>query len=154
VSRPRRRPRARFWLVAAFGLFVFLGIAALLARMLTGAGNERAAVLAVVQAQARGNAGAVLGELPACRAVPACAEQTRALVGRLRRPGAVEILAYRPSTQLAITTHMGIGRVAWRAGTGLPVVQCVRARRNGPLARDQVELLSISPPIRRTASCS
>jgi len=152
VSRARRRG-APFWLAVAFGIFVFLGISALLARALTGAGNERAAVLELLRAQARGNASAVLADLPACRAERACAAQTRALVARLRRPGAVEILAYRPSARVAISTETGVGRVAWRAGTGFPVVQCVRARRNGPLSRDQVELLSISPPIARTASC-
>jgi hypothetical protein len=79
--------------------------------------------------------------------------QTRALARRLRRPGTVEILAYRPSSRAALTAETGIARVAWRAGAGLPVVQCVRARRNGPLSRDQVELLAISPPIARTGSC-
>jgi hypothetical protein len=152
VSRARRRG-APFWLVVAFGIFVFLGISALLARTLTGAGNERAEVLQVLQAQARGDGGAMLSHLPACRAEPACAQQTRALARQLRRPGAVEILAYQPSSRVAITTETGVARVAWRAGTGLPVVQCVRARRKGPLSRDQVELLAISRPISRTGSC-
>jgi hypothetical protein len=150
---PARRRGARFWLVVAFAAFVFLGISALLARILTGAGNERAEVLTLLRAQARGDGGAMLAELPACRAEAACAAQTRALARRLRRPGAVEILAYRPSSRAAITAETGVARVAWRAGSGLPVVQCVRARRNGPLSRDQVELLAISQPIARTGAC-
>jgi hypothetical protein len=152
VSGARRRG-ARFWLAVAFGAFIFLGISLALARMLTGAGNERADVLALLRAQARGDAAGVLAHLPECRVEPACAAQTRALARRLRRPGAVEILAYRPSSRAVLTSQTGVARVAWRAGAGLPVVQCVRARRNGPLSRDEVELLAISPPIARTGSC-
>ena len=52
-----------------------------------------------------------------------------------------------------LTRTTGVGRVAWRAGTGLPVVQCVRARREGPLTGGSVELLSISPPIPGQSAC-
>ena len=148
-----RTRRAPFWIAVGFAVFVFLGISALLARALTGAGNERAAVLTLLQAQARGDAGAVLARMPACRAVPACVDMTRATVRRLRRPGRVEILAYDPTTQVTFTSSTGVARVAWRAGTGLPVVQCVRATRNGPLTGGGTELLSISAPIPRTSAC-
>ena len=47
----------------------------------------------------------------------------------------------------------GTGRVAWRAGSALPVVQCVRVRRDGPLTGGDVELLSLSAPIGGEASC-
>jgi hypothetical protein len=140
-------------IVIAFVVFVFLGISFLLARSLTGAGNERSKVLAVLRAQARGDADAVLADLPACRAEPACAQVTRERVARLRRPGEVQILNYQPSVQLALTRQVGTGRVAWRAGTSLPVVQCVRVRRDGPLTGGDVELLSISAPIGRESGC-
>jgi hypothetical protein len=154
MARPgRTRRRARFWIAIAFAVFVFLGISALLGRALSGAGNERAQVLQLLQAQARGNGRAMLADLPACRAEPACAAQVRALAGRLRRPGHVEILAYDPTAEVTFTRRTGVGRVAWRAGTGLPVVQCVRARREGPLTGAGAELLSISAPIPRTSSC-
>jgi hypothetical protein len=53
-----------------------------------------------------------------------------------------------------LTDAVATGRVAWRAGTnGLPVVQCVRVRRDGPLSGATVELLSISAPIGRQSSC-
>ena len=79
---------------------------------------------------------------------------TDAFVAKLKRPGEVEILQYRPSVQLPLTDAVGTGRVAWRAGTErLPVVQCVRVRRDGPLSGADVELLSISAPIGREASC-
>jgi hypothetical protein len=96
----------------------------------------------------------VLARIPACERQPACVAATDAFVADLRRPGDVAILQYRPSVQLPLTRTVGTGRVAWRAGTeGFPVVQCVRVRRDGPLTGAAVELLSISAPIGREASC-
>ena len=69
-------------------------------------------------------------------------------------PGRVQILTYAPSTRLALTRRAGTGRVAWRAGDGLPVVQCVRVRRDGPLTGAAVELLSVSAPIASDGSCA
>jgi hypothetical protein len=145
-----RRPRL---IVIGFVVFVFLGISFLLARGLTGAGNERSKVLEVLRAQARGDAGAVLADLPACRAEPACAQVTRDRVAELRRPGPVQILNYQPSVQVALTRQTGTGRVAWRAGKSLPVVQCVRVRRDGPLTGGDVELLALSAPIGGEEGC-
>jgi hypothetical protein len=146
--------RARVLIPVLFGLFVFVGLSVLLARGLTGSGTERADVLELVRAQARGDAGAVLAMLPACRREPACAQATRERVADLRRPGRVEILTYTPSARLALTRKVGTGRVAWRAGDGLPVVQCVRVRREGPLTGGAVELLSVSAPIAPDGGCT
>ena len=55
----------------AFGVVVFLTISLLLARGLSGAGVERAKTLDVLEAQARGDAEAVLTRLPAHRLLPA-----------------------------------------------------------------------------------
>jgi hypothetical protein len=145
--------RARVAIPVAFAVFVFLGISLLLARGLSASGTERGAVLELVRAQARGDAGAVLARLPACGREPACADATRARVAELRQPGAVQILNYRPSVTLALTRRNGTGRVAWRAGTALPVVQCVRVTRDGPLTGGDVELLSLSAPIGGEESC-
>src|SRR5262245_50555418 len=134
----------RRYMAIGFVVFVFLGISALLARGLTGAGDEQSRVLDLVRAQARGDATAVLNMLPACRAQPACAQVTRDRVTQLKQPGDVEILNYRPSVRIALTRQVGTGRVAWRAGTALPVVQCVKVRRDGPLTGTDVELLGIS----------
>ena len=147
----RRRPAVI--IAAGFGLFVFVGLALLLARGLTGSSTERGQVLEVLEAQASGDAGAVLERLPECRADPACAQLTRARVERLERPGAVQILNYRPSTRLSLTRRTGTGRVAWRAGDGLPVVQCVRVRRDGPLTGGGVQLLALSDPIGLESGC-
>jgi hypothetical protein len=136
-----------------FGLFIFLGISFLLARALTGVGAERSRVFDVLKAQARGDADAVLRQLPACSREPACARVTRQRVAQLQRPGTVQILNYRPSVRVTMTRRSGTGRVAWRAGTSLPVVQCVKALRDGPLTGGGVELLAISKPIRLDASC-
>jgi hypothetical protein len=136
-----------------FGLFVFLGVSFLLARALTGEGAERARVLDVLRAQARGDARAVLDKLPACAREPACALVTRERVAQLKRPGKVQILNYRPSIRVTMTRRAGTGRVAWRAGGSLPVVQCVKALREGPLTGGGVELLAISKPIGLEASC-
>ena len=148
-----RRRSPAFWLVATFVAFVFLGLSFLLARGLTASSTERGKVLALLEAQARGDADAVLAELPACRAEPACAETTRRTTGELARPGEVEILTYAPSTNLSLTRRTGSARVAWRAGKTLPVVQCVRVRRDGPLTGGGVELLAISAPIGLEAPC-
>jgi hypothetical protein len=147
----RRRPA--LIIAAGFGLFVFLGLSFLLARGLTGSSTERGMVLDVLEAQASGDASAVLERLPACRAEPACAQLTRARVQELERPGEVQILTYRPSTRLSLTRRTGTGRVAWRAGDGLPVVQCVRVRRDGPLTGGGVQLLALSDPIGLEAGC-
>jgi hypothetical protein len=129
-------------------------MSALLARALTAAGTERARVLDVARAQARGDARRVLELTPACAAQPACSAATRAFVATLARPGEIEILQYRPSVQVTLTRTTGTGRVAWRAGRrGLPVVQCVRVRRDGPLTGNGVQLLAISAPIRSESSC-
>jgi hypothetical protein len=146
--------RKRLLLVGAFGVFVFLGIALMLARALSATATEQSRVLDIARAQARGDAQAVLDRTPACARQPACVAATRAFVARLERPGEVEILQYEPSIRLPLTNAVATGRVAWRAGPqGLPVVQCVRVRRDGPLSGAGVELLSISAPIGNEAAC-
>jgi hypothetical protein len=145
--------RAKVGIVIGFMVFVVVGLAVLLGRGLTASVSERANVLDLVEAQAAGNAEAALDKLPACRAEPACAQVMRDRVRELARPGDVEILTYDPSVQVALTNRTGTGRVAWRAGRSLPVVQCVRARREGPLTGGGVELLAISAPIGREEAC-
>jgi hypothetical protein len=147
----RRRPAIA--IAVAFGIFVFLGLSFLLARGLTGSSTERGKVLDLLEAQARGDADAVLGMLPACNEEPACRRVTAERVAELARPGEVEILNYQPSTKLSLTRKVGSGRVAWRAGESLPVVQCVRIRREGPLTGGGVELLAVSKPIDLEGAC-
>jgi hypothetical protein len=145
--------RARVVIPIVFALFLFAGLSVLLARGLTGSGTERGKVIDVLTAQAKGDADAVLAQLPACRAQPACATELRDRVEKFRAPGRIQVLSYTPSTRLALTRRIGTARVAWRAGTALPVVQCVRVQRDGPLSGGGVELLSLSAPIPREGSC-
>ena len=146
--------RARIAIPLAFAVFFFAGLSILLARGLAGGTTERNRVVELLEAQARGDADAVLARLPACAGEPACARSTREQVTELERPGEIEILSYTPSTRLALTRRLGTARVAWRAGGSDPVVQCVRVRRDGPLTGGGVELLSISVPIAGDGSCS
>ena len=147
----RRRPA--LLIAAGFAVFVFLGLSFLLARGLTGSGTERSRVLELLERQAAGDAAGVLARLPACRTEPACAQVTRARVGELARAGRVKILNFQPSARLSLTRRVGTARVAWRAGASLPVVQCVRVRRQGPLTGAGVELLALSKPIGRESAC-
>lgn len=140
--------------VIAFGVFVFLGISLLLARALVGTGGERARVLDILRAQARGDAAAVLAEMPRCARSATCARVTRERTVRLRRTGKVEILNYTPSTQAAFVNQTGTARVAWRTQVRrFPVVQCVVIRRDGPLTGGGVEVVSISNPVGLEARC-
>ena len=146
--------RTQILIVVGFLVFVFLGVSAMLARALSAAGTERGHALDVVRAEARGDASRVLDLTPACKQEPACEATTRAFVAKLKRPGEVQILRYDPSVQVTFTRTSGTGRIAWRAGTtSLPVVQCVRVRRDGPLTGNTVELLSISAPIGNESAC-
>ena len=65
----------------------------------------------------------------------------------------MEVLRYDPAVQLALSDEIGTGRLAWRAGSGLPVVQCIRVQRGNPLSGGDVTLLSVSRPIKNTAPC-
>ena len=108
-----------------------------------------------MRAQARGDADG--GARPAARlprASPPARRRRATASPSLRRPGAVQVLTYTPSARLALTRKTGTGRVAWRAGDGRPVVQCVRVRRDGPLTGGAVELLSVSAPIGGEAGCA
>jgi hypothetical protein len=145
--------RARIAIPVAFAVFVFAGLSLLLARGLAGGTTERNRVVELLEAQARGDADAVLAHLPACAREPACARSTREQVAVLRNPGDVEVLSYTPSARLSLTNRLGTARVAWRAGDADAVVQCVRVRREGPLSGGGVELLSISAPIPDEGSC-
>jgi len=141
-------------LIAVIALFAFLGITFLVTRVLVGAGAERSAVLRVLNAQAAGNADAVLADMPACRRSTVCSRVTRARVAKLKRPGTVQILNYVPSVQVTFGDRTGPARVAWRTDQRrFPVVQCVVVHREGPLTGGGVQLISISNPVGLESSC-
>ena len=144
----------RRWPLIAVAVVVFLAISAVLARWLSTEGVERDKVEALLQAQARGDAGAMLEQLHGC-GDPAC----RAIVARdartLKRRGDVKIVSYESATSYALGSATGNTRVAWTSlQQGLVQVQCVTVRRSGSaLAGRSVTLLRISAPIDRQGSC-
>lgn len=137
-----------------FGVFLFLGLSLLLARALVGTGNERAAVVDLLRAQAAGDADSVLEQMPRCARSETCSRVTRERTAELARPGRIEILNFDPSTQAAFTNQTESARVAWRTPEEtFPVVQCVVVMREGPLTGGGVEIISISNPIGLEATC-
>jgi len=146
--------RALIPLVAA-GVVVFLAISLELARFLNTESQERGAVFALLRAQARGDAAAMLARLDGCARDPACAATQRRTAQRLKRPGAVKILAYDSKTAYAVGSKRGPTRVAWAViDRGLPVVQCVDVERTGTaLAGRAIRLRGLSPPIDRQGTC-
>ena len=139
----------------AVGVLVFLALSLLLARYLNTESQERGAVFAVLQAQARGDAKAMLARLDGCAKDPACAATQRRNAQRLKRRGEVKILAYDSKTAYALGRKRGKTRVAWTViDRGLPVVQCVDVERTGTvLAGRAIRLRRLSPPIKRTGTC-
>jgi hypothetical protein len=141
-------------LVAA-GVLVFATVSLLLARYLNTEGQERGAVFALLQAQARGDAQAMVERLDGCAPDPRCVATAARNAARLKRPGDVKILAYQSKTAYALGARRGSTRVAWTViDRGLPVVQCVDVERTGTvLAGRAIRLRRLSPPIDRQGTC-
>jgi hypothetical protein len=141
--------------IVAVGVLAFLAVSFLLARYLSTEGQERGAVFALLQAQARGDAAAMIARIDGCAPDPRCAATARRNAERLRRPGEVKILAYDSKTAYALGPARGPTRVAWTViDRGLPVVQCVDVQRAGTvLAGRAIRLRRLSPPIDRQGTC-
>ena len=145
-----RRPRRLAAIV--IGVVVFLAISAALARWLSLENVERDDILALLRAEARGDARAMLAALDHCSG--SCLSAVRVDARRLRRPGTVLILADQSQTAYSLTSAVGKTRVAWKAGSRLPVVQCVTVSRKGNvIAGLTVRLLAVSEPIPLQADC-
>jgi hypothetical protein len=146
-----RRRRAKPLL--ALGVIVFLLISGLLARWLAVENVERDDVVMVLQAEARGDASAMLALLHGCERH--CRANVIADARRLKRPGRIQILAYQSQTAYALTSSTGDTRVAWKSSLRrLPVVQCVKVERTGnALSGLAISLQSVSVQIADTADC-
>jgi hypothetical protein len=144
----------RLLLLGLVGI-VFGGGSVGLARILSAGAAERDAAVDVLRAQARGDQAAVLDELAGCRREAACRARTAQNVARLQRSGIFKLLRYDgPGGEGSVLGRTGTARVAWRAGNGPAVVQCVRLRREGdPVRGYDVSALSVSGPIGAKASC-
>ena len=151
----RARSRRRLYLAGIIlALLVFLVISAVLARVLSIDGTERTAITLLVKDEAAGNQSAMTSRITGCAGNAACHARVATDAARLRRSGAISILQLQPSAGFSLTSTVGTARVAWRAGSSLPVVQCVRVRRAGDaLTGFHVELLRLSRRIASDANC-
>jgi hypothetical protein len=140
-------------LLIACGVLVFVLLSGLLARWLALENIERDDIVTLLQAEARGDAKAVLTQLDGCDRY--CRANVVRMARRLKRPGHVLILADQSQTAYSLTGTVGDTRVAWKATSNvLPVVQCVRVQRSGNVLSGLViRLLAVSLPIPDTADC-
>jgi hypothetical protein len=147
-----RRP-ARI-LLLVLGLLPFVAISVGLARVLSANGAERSAILALVEAQARGDADALVARIDGCAERPACLAGARANAERLRAPGRVELVRLDPSTSFSLGGSGGVARVVWKTPSRTTVVQCVAVHRGGDVVGGlSVELRALSRPIGHQAAC-
>ena len=142
------------FLLIGLGVVLFLAISALLARFLSLPNTERDDLVSLLQAQANGNAPAMLSQLSGCSTSPRCVAQVHANALELRRHGEVKILTLTSPTAYSLTSATGTTRVAWTVLGTLPVVQCVKVKRTGnAITGFTLALLSIGPQIEGEADC-
>lgn len=147
-----RRP-ARILLLVA-GALAFLLVSLGLARVLNANGAERSAILALLEAQAGGDAEAMIERIDGCAEKPACVASARANAARLRAPGRVKLVRLDPSTSFSLGGGTGMARVVWNTPARTTVVQCVDVHRGGDVVGGlTVELRKLSRPIDREAGC-
>jgi hypothetical protein len=146
--------RSYLFLLIFVAILLFLAISAVLARVFSIDGAERAAITSLIQAQARGDATGMLGQMHGCAQAAPCRTRIEQDAGALHHPGSVSILEIQTSAGFSLTGTEGTARVAWQAGRSLPVVQCVRVRRAGnALSGLHVELLELSARIESDSVC-
>jgi hypothetical protein len=135
-------------------VLLFLVISGLLARFFSAENVERNDELALIEAQTRGDASAMIAKLHGCRASAACVAAARSNAQSLRMAGAVKILSIKSTNAHSLTSSTGTTRLAWKVSGRLPVVQCVKVRRTGNfVAGINVRLLALSAPIPNEADC-
>jgi hypothetical protein len=140
--------------LVALGVLVFLIISALLARAFSANGAEQTAITNLVKAEAAGNAAEMLARIDGCPRSASCRARVAQDAAELKRSGAVSIVNLQPSTSFSLSGMTGTARVAWRAGSSLPIVQCVRVRRSGNVISGlHVHLLELSPRIKSNHNC-
>ncbi len=146
-----KRPVVIVLLVVAF-IAVSFGVA----RYLNNDTAERAAVVDLLRAQARGDAPAMLRRLRGCDD-PGCIATVRANATRFRRDAEVKIALYQSQTAHALASRTKYTRVVWfpSGREQETTVQCVLVRRTGnAIAGMTVSLLRITAALRdREASC-
>jgi hypothetical protein len=146
-----RRKRLR---VIVLVVVAFLAVSAGLARVFSAEAAERSAITDLVKAEARGDGPALLARLAGCSTRAGCRARVAATIASLRRSGPISILQLEPSTGFSLGGETGTARVAWRVGSSLPIVQCVRVRRTGDaISGIRIQLLALSLRIKSDADC-
>jgi hypothetical protein len=147
--------RAKVLVIAGVVFVVFLLISAVLARIFSADSAQRAAITAVLHDQARGDTNAFISRVQGCDASAACRERAAYNTTHLKAPGSISVLTLQTvSGGLLFGKTVGVSRVAWRIGSGLPIVQCFRVRRSGnPITGLHIELLDVSKRIPSESNC-
>jgi hypothetical protein len=146
--------RRVYLLAIAAGIVLFLVISALLARAFSANSAEQSAITALLRAEARGDADAVMADILDCRANASCRQRAATNAAALKHAGAVTIAQLTPSTSFSLAGEEGTARVAWIVGGSKPITQCVRVRRTGNvLSGLRVELLGVTPRLVTDADC-
>jgi hypothetical protein len=147
--------RAKVLLITGVVFVVFLLISALLARIFSADSAQRAAIITVLQDEAQGNTNALISRIKGCDASAACRERAATNASSLKHPGQISVLTLQTAAGgVTFGNSEGVARVAWRIGSGLPIVQCVRVRRAGnPVTGLHVELLAVSKRIPSESDC-
>jgi hypothetical protein len=140
--------------LVALGILLFVLISVGLARVFGANGSEQSEITSLVRAEAAGDQRAMLGGIEGCSQSTACRTRVADNAAKLKHPGHVSIIQLSPSTSFSLGGMVGTARVAWSAGSSLPVVQCVRVRRTGNVfAGLKVQLLEISVRIKSDSAC-
>jgi hypothetical protein len=139
-------------LLIAVAIIALLAASALVARWLNTDTVERAKVVDLLRAQAKGDAATML-ELVDCPDA-ACEQLIRENARKQRGRGALRVALYQSQTAHALTSRTKPTRVVWFTPGRLTTVQCVLVRRTGnAIAGTSVTLLRLSAPIDRESSC-
>lgn len=149
----RRLSRPVLILLILGALVVFALVSTILARVFSVDGAERAAIVSLIQAEARGDAAGMIRQMYGCASAP-CRQRVAYDAAHYREPGRVQIAEINPSAGFAFVSTVGTARVAWFARDPRPVVQCLRVRRAGnALSGFTIRLLRVSVRIQSDASC-
>lgn len=148
-----RRPKVL--LITGVVFLVFLLISAFLARIFSADSAQRAAIITVLQDQAHGDTAAVISRIQGCDASAACRERAAYNASHLKAPGPVTVLLLQTAAGgVSFGNSEGVARVAWRIGSGLPIVQCFRVRRAGnPITGLHIDLLAVTKRIPSESDC-
>jgi hypothetical protein len=150
---PRVRRRSRLILIALV-VVVFVLVSVLLARVYRSVSDERSAITALIQDEARGDKTGMIGLIHGCSASAACRARVAQDATNLRRPTPIAVLELTVSSSFPIFGQTGTARIAWKPAQGLPVTQCVRVRHGGnPITGMTVELLELSAKIKTNGDC-